>query len=619
MDDNRKEFDNSGEIDLVDFSSNREMDQIRENERIEREKRRKRAAEIRRQEIIKKKKRQRLVSMVSAWGLVVLVAAGIIAAIVGIVSLVNKEKESEVPAVGDMVSEEENALVEGFRASKDVVYVKEGSNPYAKLAKDVVLSAAKNLPVSDNGTLHMYADAYAWNSAFGQKEQLKNTVADMPIYKNGYVWSTSSDMKSDLSGSYHYDTHASFIKAVCEICLWEGDTSFLSVEDKTTVDAAKDFSSGQSVGQKLEAAVEYYFDKEDPNGGGIRYDEEDGLVYIYTAGNNGKPGGNASNIFFTYSFGHLDCYNNLMFYDAMVSLSKLYDMVGDEEKSKTYSDIAAKNKEAINSTFYDNDSGRYVGYIDSNENKRDYGFTAINLMAVELGVADGEKAGKIMSWVESEAGASTKPLPAFTTIEANDSGWNTYGKYLTSGDAKFESFWLNGGQSALSGYYYLEANDKLGKKALSDCLAKTVKNVNDGKISLPAASEYSEPGLHYALYASEVIKDTFGVSADGGILTVSPSFDRGKNMGIKDISFKRRNYDVLFDSGIVYMFCDVKANAKIKIGGFEKDCKLTLTIVENGKISVTEEIKADKNGDAVISKTFGDTSYVKLEKTKQSE
>ncbi|MBE6682224.1 MAG: hypothetical protein E7600_08065 [Ruminococcaceae bacterium] len=619
MDDNRREFENSGEIDLVDFSLNREMDQIRENERVEREKRRRRAAEIRRQEIIKKKKRQRLVSMISAWGLVLLVVAGIIAAIVGIVSLVNKEKEPEVPAVGDMVSGEETALVEGFKASKDIVYVKEGSNPYAKLANDVVLSAAKNLSVTNNGTLHMYAGAYAWNTGFGQREKIKNTVADMPIYKNGYVWSTSSDMKSDLSGSYQYDTHASFIKAVCEICLWEGDTTFLSVEDKTTMDTAKDFSSGQSVGKKLEAAAGYYFDKEDPNGGGIRYNEEDGLVYINTTGNNGKPGGNASNIFFTYSFGHLDCYNNLMFYDAMVSLSKLYDMMGDEEKSKTYSDIASKNKAAINVTFYDNDSGRYVGYIDVNGNKRDYGFTAINLMAVELGVADGKKAEKIMSWVKSEAEASTEPFPSFTTIEANDSGWNTYGKYLTSGDAKFKSFWLNGGQSALSGYYYIEANDKLGKKALSDCLAKTVKDVNDGKISLPAASEFSEPDLHYALYASEVIKDTFGVSGDGNILTVSPNFDRNKNMGIKNISFKRRNYDVLFDSGIVYMFCDVKANVKMKIGGFEKDCKLTLTIVEDGKISATEEIKADKNGDAVISKTFGDTIYLKLEKTKQSE
>ena len=52
--------------------------------------------------------------MISAWGLVLLVTAGVVAAIVGIVSLVKKDKKTEVPVVGDMVAEEETALVNAF-------------------------------------------------------------------------------------------------------------------------------------------------------------------------------------------------------------------------------------------------------------------------------------------------------------------------------------------------------------------------------------------------------------------------------------------------------------------------------------------------------------------------
>lgn len=617
--DERNRFEQNEEIDLVDFSSNRETDRIRENERIEREKRRKRAAEIRRQEIIKRKKRERLMQMISAWGLVLIVTAGVVASIVGIVSLFNKEDKPDTPDVGDMVSDQEKAAVDAFKADKNTVYVKEGTNPYEKLAKEVVIktSSEENL-ISDNGFLYMYSEAYAWNSGLGNKDNLKNVIRDTPILKNGYIWSTPSAMKSDMSQTYHYDTHASFIKAVCEICLWEGDTSFLGMVDEKSANE-KDASGGMSVGQKLNHAVDYYFDKT-PNAGGIRYNEEDGLVYILQAGNDGKPSSNASNVFFTYSFGNLDCYNNLLFYDAMVSLSKLYEMAGNSEKSEYYSGIAQKNKQAINDTFYDSSSGRYIGYKDVDGNEHDYGFTVVNLMAVKLGVAEGDKAEKIMSWVDSDAKASTGVLPEFTTVKADDSGWITYGKYLLSTNASYRSFWLNGGRSAISGYYYLGAKSTLDKKAEMEYLAKVAKSVQDGTVGLAETSdEFSEPVLHYALYGSDVIKKLFGVSTDGNVLTVSPCFDHGKNMGIKNISFRRRNYDVLFDNGSVYMFCDVAANTKVKIGGFEKDCKLTLTVVDNGKIVSTEEIKADKNGNAVIAKSFGDTSYVKLSKTEQKQ
>lgn len=625
MPDNERMNPANDEIDLVDFSANREMDRIRENERIEREKRRRRAAEIRRRELIRQKKRKRIQKMIIAWGVVVLALLCIIAAIIGVISLFTGNDEEPLSDVGDQISKEESALVAAFDASLDIVYAKDYGEDYSDLLKDTVLLRAtdENL-VASVGEYEMYAKTYFWNSGFGIKDSIKQAVKNTPILNNGYVWSTDTQMRSTPANSYYYDTHASFIKAVCEICLWEGDASFLGEVDDNSA-GEKDVSQGMSVRQKLENAVNYLFDTSDPYGGGIRYYEDEGLCRITTVGNDGTPQSKASNIMFTYKFGNLDCYNNLMFYDAMLSLSKLYAMMDDAEKSEYYASVAQNNKQAINETFYDEALGRYIGYIDVDGEKYDSGFTAINLMAVSLGVADETKTDSIMSWINGERKISSDNLdstkilsgvlPVFSTVSADDSTWDTIGgKYLTSADAGFEKFWLNGGKSALSGYYNLLANKMIGEKderayinTISDAYASENYKLPDETNIL------SEPSLYYALLSSTAVKDAFGVSTDGNLLTVSPLFGLSKDVGIKNISFKRRNYDVLFDNDVVYVLCDTQANVKLRIGGFDSDQKVNVIVVEDAQVVTSDEVKADKNGNITISKNFGDTSYIKLE------
>lgn len=617
----RNEFEENREIDLVDFSANSEMQRIRENERIEREKRRKRAAEIRRREIIKQKKRQRLQQMIIAWGIVVLVLLAIVAAIIGIVSIFTGGDEEDKTVEGGYVSEEETTLVSEFSANKEPVYVKRFGSEYLKLAKDIVIKASSNEnQVKSNGELWMYTNAYIWNSGFGEIDDVKALVLDTPMLNNGYVWTENEGMKSSLSQSYHYDTHASFIKAVSEICLWEGDTSFLGEIDPKSV-TNKDISAGKSVKQKLDKAVEYLFDTSDPYGGGIRYNDEDGLVYISTLGNDGTPEGKASNIFFTYKFGYLDCYNNLLFNDAMISLSRLYKLAGDEENSKKYQEIAEKNKDAINKTFYDSQKGRYIGCIDSDGEKHDNGFTVINLMAVSLGVADGTKAEKIMAWANEEARVSNGIFPAFSTVEANDTVWDTIGgKYLTSAEENFGNFWLNGARSAVSGYCYLGASKTLGEKNLNDYISKITRGIDNGSLKLPDENNPAvEPSLYYALLSSKAVKEAFGVETDGKVLTLDPLFGLGETVGIKNIAFSGKNYDFLFNNETVYILSDVNGSVRIRIGGYDKNTKLSLTVVDDGKIVSNEQVKTDKSGNIVISKKFGETSYVKLEPVKEKK
>ena len=635
----RNELNQSREIDLVDFSANSEMQRIRENERIEREKRMKRAAELRRAEAIKRKKIARIKQMVTAWAILIFGVVALIALISGVVSLFNKEDTVVSSDIGDKVSAEETKLVEAFASSDAVVYGKGKAEGLDGMAKAFAVTPSKESGfVTLTSELSMLSDTYAWNSALEYSDNLKDYLVSCPMFSNGYIWSSPKLMKSPVTESgYLYDTNAAFINAVYEVCLWEGDTSFLDKLDLAS-EARGDISGGKTVKEKLEAAANYYFNDKDPNGGGIRYGfkyevkngvletvkKDDGLVYISTKENDGTPKGHASNLFSTYKFGYLDCYNNMVFYDAMVSLSKIYEMLEDAEKSEYYASVAEENKKAINDTFFDTDKGRYIGYIDADGKEYDSGFTAINLMAIKLGVADEVQLKGILSWLSdgkdvegdelSAKDVMTGVLPAFSSVSANDSTWdNLGGKYLLSADASFGENWLNGGKSALSGAYNVALQKFGGKDKLVAYINKLSDSYTKGNLAIDTESETAEPALHYSLLASQVIREYFGISTDGRILTVSPLSGTVYDMGIKGISFMRRQYDVLYNKGDVYLMCNVNAPVKMRLGGFDANAELVLTLVDSELISLTEEIKADEKGFVTVSKKFGNTSYIKLE------
>ena len=649
MSENREDFGKSMEIDLVDFSANKEMDIIRENERIEREKRRRRVEQERRAEMRRRRQIERIKQAVIAWTLLIVCVVAVVFLVIGIVSLFNggSDEGEKAPVAGDVISEKETELISNFRTSGNTVYG-DGKKAVAlqNMLSTAVVEASNNEGfVTHTSEFSMLADAYSWNSGFGKIEDVKNYIRSCPISNMGYVYSSPVEvpekMRSPVTKGYLYDTQAAFINAVYEVCKWEGNASF--------VDA--------SVLSDLERVAGHYMNKTDLNGGGIRYnfryytengkieteDTNDALVYICTDGNLGTPESNASNIFLAYKFGYLDCYNNLVFYDAMVSMSKIYDMklkelealdvrtADDEvniakykEKRDEYISYAEANKEAINNTFYDKEKGRYIGYIGVDGQKYDYGFTAINLMAISLGVADEEKTNSIMSWINGERkisgdkitgkDISSGTFPVFSTVEVSgDSSWNTLGIYLR--DSGFGSLWLYGGQSAFAGYWNVEANKALGREEARSNVQRLVGACENGLVRLPdAENKANEPSLHYALAVSTAVKEYFGVSVDDDTLVVNPSFSSGDNIGIKNIYFRKNHCDVLFNDSDVYVVLEEKQATKLRIGGFSPKSSVRMTIVDSGKVSSVKELVADGNGFVSIIEKFGDTSYIKLER-----
>ncbi len=619
----RNEHDNNL-VDL-DFSANSEMHRIRENERIEYEKRRRRAAQLRRAEIIRRKKAERIRKMILAWGVLIFALIVVVALIIGVISLFTGDKDSEEQQSGKAVAQTETELVSAVSSFEGVVFSKDNTEAqYVPSALDSMyasLVASSLDPLSspvEGSHLAMITDTYLWNSSEDVRTKVMQIVRDYPLYSNGYVWSVENSMRHPKVSSYLYDTNAAFISAVCDICLWAGNTSFLDSIDMTG-EANGDISVGMTVGEKLDKVISHFFDYEDfLNGGGVRYNKDDGLVYVLTADNNGTSSGKPSNIFYNYRFGYIDTYNNLVFNAAMNDLSRLYTLAGDKEKSEQYLEVAKNNKKAINDKLYDKKLGRYIGCIDKEGNIHDAGFSVINLMATSLGIADEEKTKSILSWVTGEReivsdGIGTPNIyvslayPAFSTLTLDDWWFNADGNFSLDDEARFGDYWMNGGGSSLAGNYYL-----LSAKNTADAVYSLAKLFDEGKYLLSTSED--EPALYTALSVSNAVREAFGISTDGKNLCINPLFNDGENVGINNIAFSGHFYDVLFHKDVVYVMSDEKAAVRLKIGGFDKNEMLVLTTVENEIVISEETVSADKTGTLSISKKVGGDTYLRIEK-----
>lgn len=603
-------------------SSLSETDRIRRAEVIERQNRARRLAAQRRREQLLCARRNRLKQTVIAWAIVIGAFALVVGIISSIITSCVKSNKSDVQK--NQVSQKESALVTDFSESQNVVYSTAENqifNTLDSLVRDVML-AQDYQSISTNPSEFLWqTQKFAWYSDKSYIRNIKDVIRDCGIFSNGYVWSSVDKMKSEQTDKYFYDTNARFISSVCNICLWEADTTFL-YETDVTQGQKRDSSKGKTVLEKLESAVDYYFDKTDINGGGIRYNESDGLVYILTEDNDGTTTGAGSNFWYNNRFGYLDAYNNIAFYQAMVDLSKLYAFMGNTDYAQKYQNIAQKSAKGINEKFWDQTKGRYIGCIDVNGKKIDNGFVFVNLEAILSGVADNNKSKAILNWLDTENDTAvfemytTDFAPRSTTIAATDLWWDYVdGKFPLSGSAAFGKHWQNGGTAILNGYYDLLARKTANKASFKTRLESVCNSLDNKKLIKAIAKEdvYGPISASTSISAA-VPYGTFGLSTDGLSLTVDPTFfdyEQGY-VGINDVGFGANSYGFLFGESSVYITAKELGPLRLNLGGLLKNTEYEVSVVTDFSVTSTEKVITDSYGFTQIKQRFGNNSYIRV-------
>ena len=651
--DNRFDNNNNNEnIDKSSFERRRRAAEIIQNEEAEREKRRREQIRRRKAERI----RQAQIARLKGYCLLGLTALGILFIIIGVITAIVKAVISGNDDKTDKkdkytISKEETELLNAFSGYQSPIYFGK-ENDFLKNTNSILESVSLDgtsvgIPAVSNNISEFGAlsERYMYMKDSENYNTFKQAVKNAPIFSNGYVWSQTDSMKSSITGSYLYDTNASYILAIANICLSEGNTSFLSETD-TDTQPTKDSSQGLTVSKKLEMAINYLFDNNTIDGG-IKYDAQyTSLCYIHTMANNGSSTGSPSNRWYNYKFGYLDAYCNITFNKAMRALVKLYTLQGLNDEASKYKAVADQNAAAFSEKFWSSENNRFVGCFDSDGNSYDYGFVFINLEAIEAGMAKPDQASKIFSWLDGEShhsGDTSKGTdiytygfaPRNTTLSADDKLWDTLGgSVILSGNGGFGKHYLNGGASLSTAYYDICARYGNGLyDSTSEKLNALIKEYNkNGFAETTDTTELDISGNPLSgLAPVAILKTVFGINSDGLHLTVNPNLsiipysgetkltieDLGGKYGIKGINFGGSTYGFLYTDGKLYATCDRVSAVRLNLGGFDKNSRYNLIKVTNGSVvGEPMPLDSDENGMISVTTDFGASTYIKVEKTK---
>lgn len=306
-----------------------------------------------------------------------------------------------------------------------------------------------------------------WSNETKYKNSLKSKIQNFAMDANGYVWSWADQSRWPSGNSLHFGNNINYICAVYSILAWEHSTDFLNQVDTNTT-GLNDASKGMTVGQKLDLAMSYILNS--LNGA-------NGLMIIDNGENTGKADGHASNYWDNPKFGYKDAYSNIYFYKALLSMSGIESMRGNQTNAAYYADLAAEAKANYDATFYDTGKGRYVGSIDVTGHVWDFGFSFVNLEALANGLGDNTKAASIFGWLDGSriiAGDTStgtdiydafKYAPRANTLKIESTGapywWNDLGGFITvTGNASWGQHLENGGTIFYISFFDLLARAK---------------------------------------------------------------------------------------------------------------------------------------------------------------
>lgn len=316
--------------------------------------------------------------------------------------------------------------------------------------------------------LQWNAQKLSWTDEDKLKRQFKEMIYEKPMNPDGYVWAHARG-EEHLDVSKHNTYNALYVMSVYTYFMWTQDESLLTdpLPPLTNPNAPAHPPGVNNLMDKLRKSIDYYVD---------RIDSQSGVFIFNEPGHDATETGLPSNYWDNFPFGYKDAYANILFYEALNNMAGLEDALGYPGNASTYRSYASALKAHFNSTFWDSSKGRYVASIDINGVKRDYGFTLVNTMAAEYGLADTGKARTIYDWLDGKrivAGDTSQgsdiyaldlaPRTITKAIESDSPYW-WYGNYGTGlfpdGNAYYGGHFQNGGV-----IFYTAYDDMMGRMA----------------------------------------------------------------------------------------------------------------------------------------------------------
>jgi len=217
------------------------------------------------------------------------------------------------------------------------------------------------------------------------REGEKAQVATYPITPEGYVHTWGETVGWPFPpGDYdtrHFDTNARYIVGAHHLWRWTGDDAFL-----------------RSQADRLRRAMRYQLDT---------LKGSEGLLVAASKDVNGRHKGVGNNYWDILPFGHLDAYANAVWFASIGAMAEMERALGGEPLTD-YGALARRVRERYDAVFWDEEKGRYIGCVDVDGARHDYGFTFVNLEALAYGLGDSRKARRIYRWMETEPTSSGK-------------------------------------------------------------------------------------------------------------------------------------------------------------------------------------------------------------------
>lgn len=225
---------------------------------------------------------------------------------------------------------------------------------------------------------------WGWFAGPPRAAEMAN-ISAYPMTPEGYMHTWGAEvgwpLVRDGRDTRHFETNARYILGCWRHFLFTGDMKFLRSQE-----------------ERLRKTMTYQLET-------LRGKE--GLV-VTPEFKTGRHQDLSNNYWDVLPFGHLDAYANITFYASITAMEQMEASLGTTPLTD-YARLRELAHRRYDEVFWNDEAGRYIGCVDIDGVRHDYGFTFINLEALHYGLGDETKAKRIYHWMETEPTSSGKP------------------------------------------------------------------------------------------------------------------------------------------------------------------------------------------------------------------